>query len=573
MGVVDPRASPGVAWGMTRRDADPRLVGCTALALLLGCTRDPRNDADDEFGSSSSSEGLTDESADTSESGDSPDDQASTTTTSDDADDGVKFDVGTWADMSDPLPPSCEVVDDMNAVGQCRESAPPDSFEPDTQWSYTGPPGFQDSIATPLVINLTDDDDNGTIDLCDVPDVLVVAGPPNGDTGASKIVALDGATGVPHFEFAALVQFAATPAAGDIDGDGLPEIVAVAPGASGPLLAFEHDGTMKWQSNTTWTAAQSSAIALADVDADGDVEIIAGARLYDHQGIELWSRPDDIYSASTAADLDGDGQLEILTGGAAYRADGSMYWSVPGIEAQGGLASHPQVANVDDDEQPEVLVAVNDGLWLLEHDGTVVWSSFRPTGEFGDWNRPVNIHDLDGDGFPEFGASAEGHYGVWEFDQTTVWSAAIADPSGQSGGTAFDFLGAGVAQTVYADEHFLHVYDDFGVELLNAPRNSGTVIEYPVVADIDNDGSSEILVVSNTLFGGNLPYTITAIRDIEDRWIQGRRIWNQHTYHVTNVREDGTIPQHEPPNWEGLNTFRTQAQIEGGSVCLPEPQG
>ena len=53
------------------------------------------------------------------------------------------------------------------------------------------------------------------------------------------------------------------------------------------------------------------------------------------------------------------------------------------------------------------------------------------------------------------------------------------------------------------------------------------------------------------------------IRDVEDRWIQARRIWNQHTYHVTNVREDGTIPQHEPPHWEALNTFRTQRADRG----------
>ena len=26
-----------------------------------------------------------------------------------------------------------------------------------------------------------------------------------------------------------------------------------------------------------------------------------------------------------------------------------------------------------------------------------------------------------------------------------------------------------------------------------------------------------------------------SIRDVQDRWIQPRRIWNQHTYHVTNV--------------------------------------
>jgi hypothetical protein len=59
------------------------------------------------------------------------------------------------------------------------------------------------------------------------------------------------------------------------------------------------------------------------------------------------------------------------------------------------------------------------------------------------------------------------------------------------------------------------------------------------------------------------------IRDQQDRWIQARRIWNQHTYHVTNVREDGTIPRHEPASWERLDTFRTNAQINGSGVCQP----
>ena len=90
------------------------------------------------------------------------------------------------------------------------------------------------------------------------------------------------------------------------------------------------------------------------------------------------------------------------------------------------------------------------------------------------------------------------------------------------------------------------------------------------IAVIDKDGSAEILVVSNTLLvGGNVDFTVQAVRDKEDRWIQARRIWNQHTYHVTNIREDGTIPQHEPKHWQLLNTFRTNAQIEGGAVCKP----
>jgi hypothetical protein len=118
------------------------------------------------------------------------------------------------------------------------------------------------------------------------------------------------------------------------------------------------------------------------------------------------------------------------------------------------------------------------------------------------------------------------------------------------------------------------VFGDVGQTLMNISRTSWTAIEYPVVADIDNDGSAEAIVVSNLLFGeGPQPPTVQVVRDKEDRWIQARRIWNQHTYHVTNVREDGTIPQHEPPHWKQLNTFRTQAQIEGGGLCMPEPAG
>ena len=42
---------------------------------------------------------------------------------------------------------------------------------------------------------------------------------------------------------------------------------------------------------------------------------------------------------------------------------------------------------------------------------------------------------------------------------------------------------------------------------------------------------------------------------------------------MTNVREDGTIPQFEKPSWKGLNTYRTNAQIEGAGVCKPPIPG
>ena len=105
-----------------------------------------------------------------------------------DPDGGTKFDMAPIPDSGDgDMPPSCKVVDDMNAVGICEESAPPGSFEPGEQWTFYGPVGFDESIVTPLVVNLTDDDQNGEIDLCDVPDVIVVAGP----SGQLSLYALD----------------------------------------------------------------------------------------------------------------------------------------------------------------------------------------------------------------------------------------------------------------------------------------------------------------------------------------------------------------------------------------------
>ncbi len=187
------------------------------------------------------------------------------------------------------------------------------------------------------------------------------------------------------------------------------------------------------------------------------------------------------------------------------------------------------------------------------------------------WTRPATVHDFDGDQVAEFALSSANNYAVYEADAGILWKATVSDLSGVAAGTAFDFLGDGIAEAMYADEHTLFVYDGTGAVVLQAPRSSGTIIEYPVVADVDNDGSSEIVVVSsfdpNT--GMNTAPTVQVIRDKMDRWIQARRIWNQHNYHVTNVNEDGTIPQFEPPSWTQRNTFRTNAQIEDGIVCQP----
>ncbi len=508
-----------------------------------------------------------------------PNSASGTTTPDPDSgtDDGpaTNFDVGGIPDGG-VVGDICSVNDNMNAVGDCTNEAPADSFEPEVQWTFGA---NESSWITPLVGNFTDDDGNGVIDLCDVPDVLLVSNTNISYGTLCNIHVIDGETGIEHFAIppSESVSCTSTPAFGDIDGDGLPEIVA-AHNHNGVfrLKAFEHDGTVKWTNltdggNASQFQRESGAIALHDLDADGDVEIVFNHEVYDHLGNMLWEHinpaPGEL-EASTAVDLDGDGDMEVVTGHSAYHHDGSVYFeNYPTITSQ----SIPQVGNLDGDPQPEIFVTSGQGLWMVNHDGSIEYGPVTPTGvnagAYLVWQRPGTIHDFDGDNVADWASSSQSAYAVYQGPAATdvLWQAVVQDNSGAAGGTAFDFLGDGIAEAMYADEQFFRIYDgQTGAVLLSIQRGSPTISEYPIVADIDNDGSAEILVVSHS----GQP-ALQAIRDVKDRWIQARRIWNQHAYYVTNVREDGTIPQNPVNNWETLNTFRTNAQIEGGGICKP----
>ncbi|MBN8609483.1 MAG: hypothetical protein J0L92_02805 [Deltaproteobacteria bacterium] len=68
---------------------------------------------------------------------------------------------------------------------------------------------------------------------------------------------------------------------------------------------------------------------------------------------------------------------------------------------------------------------------------------------------------------------------------------------------------------------------------------------------------------------------IRVYRDAADRWVNSRRIWNQHAYYVTNTSEEGTVPRTSlaMSNWldPALNNFRQNVQgdlVPGASPDL-----
>jgi hypothetical protein len=174
------------------------------------------------------------------------------------------------------------------------------------------------------------------------------------------------------------------------------------------------------------------------------------------------------------------------------------------------------------------------------------------------------------------------------------------DSSRATASSVFDFNGDGAAEVVYGDECYFRVYDGTsGGVYLALPSVSRTIVENPVVADVDNDGNAEIIFVQNNWVeqcnendtdpedtwnpgdaldswpdGENdvdidsLPNGITVLGDPSDTWVAARRVWNQHSYHVTNVLESGGIPLHEPESWKPLNgriynTYRSQPRNYG----------
>jgi hypothetical protein len=153
-----------------------------------------------------------------------------------------------------------------------------------------------------------------------------------------------------------------------------------------------------------------------------------------------------------------------------------------------------------------------------------------------------------------------------------LWRTRTDDDSSHvTSSTVFDFNGDGRAEVVYNDEQYFQVLDGVSGEVLfREPNPSRTRTEQPIVADVDNDGNAEILFSGNKetrIAGDAVPpeeqipgFEIWSSRD--DSWVGARPLWNQHTYHITNVLEGGAIPVDEVPSWSVHSGYRLNRPVD-----------
>ncbi len=501
--------------------------------------------------------------------------------------------------------------------GSACEFRPDGGFTPETLWrAVITQDAYTQVMMTPSVIDVNGD---GT------PDVLAnwftVS---QGYNGPGVMRALDGASGQVLWTSNAVpgefVHPPASIAAADLRGDGVVHAVTIA--EDNRLAAYDAaTGALLWKGRNGAGDAVTCAVnwggpAIADLDGDGVAEIVCGLSVYGADGVQQWSRgtgAGSVGSLVVVADLDGDGAPELTDGASAIRRDGvDLGWTGPGM---GGLLAVGDfvkaTGGAGTDGAPELVVVAGGSIALVNGqtgarliepqtlpsgNGCVVGGGTTGTGG------PPTVADFDGDGTPEIGVANLACYTVFKVRADglgfeVLWSKPVQDRSSSvTGSSVFDFDGDGRAEVVYADEVKVHVFDGAtGTNLLEMPHCSGTTYEYPVIVDVDGNGRANIVVAENTYGASSLGCSassvpgIQVLRDARDQWVNTRAIWNQHTYHVTNVCDGrdwvcggpgapgnvyGRVPRQEPANWSfnnappgstapALNNFRQNVQGEG----------
>jgi hypothetical protein len=289
-------------------------------------------------------------------------------------------------------------------------------------------------------------------------------------------------------------------------------------GSTGDVQAPELRMTLPASWDENWLAAP----AVADLDGDGDMEIVAARHsvlyAWDDEGVLLWraawahsaSDPDDhgtsrMWSSPVVGDFDTDGDLEIAVGSDADSSSGvnvAVYDHagelMPGWPQHFGGSDEVRsicAGDLEGDGFTEIVVnktssgpttavydlvgAYRDGWPQVNHDTCDPPEPAEGCWDFGGYNQNIGVADMDGDTYPDVVSSYDAiGFGIFHRD-------------GSPFPTHEDFTDRVITA--------VEAYHD--LELSQQGWGTGDRSEFtyspPAMADVDRDGDLEVILVGD----------------------------------------------------------------------------
>ncbi len=288
------------------------------------------------------------------------------------------------------------------------------------------------------------------------------------------------------------------PVIADLKKDGSPEVLVLT--NNGNIICLKgSSGDLIWNYQLpSQVLGGTTSLAVSDLNNNGVKAIIAadnGGNLFclKGDGTVLWSKKleDKFNSAPAIGLLSVNGEQNILIGSdrsplICFSASGKELWRVHGEESSG---SGPLICDLNNDHSPEILVGAGKQLIAYSPGGEKLWS-YKTRGNIHDG---ISFGDLDGDHISEVIVAdlagdvvALDNYGRALWNQNVVQrvrrSATIADIDGDF---KPEVLVAGYSAVLF-------VYNADG-SLKDQIPLKGAMNGSPTVVDFKNDGNLSIV--------------------------------------------------------------------------------
>ena len=356
-------------------------------------------------------------------------------------------------------------------------------------------------------------------------------------------------------------------------------------------ITSANPNTPYWVSDADYTSGTNNYaanVSFVDFNGDGHPEVYVRNKVYNAENGKLLAEAATTNTGASyahytqfthrklsspfAADVWGDSRPELILGNEIYDVSitnlngtaGNTITLAQQITPPGGapVDGNVQVADFNMDGYLDVLITIKNTEGQSGAVYCYVWDVHN--GQVGN---PLNINiirsgksipliaDIDNDGMLEMvlqcGAATNRQIQAYKYNPGTqsfslMWDMIPDEDTFSNSFTAFDFNQDGLLELIICDQSTLKIVNGSGkshlthndtvpMYVLNTfSYSETTIMQYPVIADVDADGSAEIVSVGSS--------KLNILKSSGQPWAPARPVWNQYLYNVTNINKDLTVP-------------------------------